>query len=125
MSTIGPYDKRELADHLLNISDDEMREFHRKRMKKYRYYFIIAILLGIISIVFIFVKPVWVSIVCAVIGIGIVNITGFKRNKWKRLYENLIYLKKERQKTLNEKNKGKRLNKDKFSRLDSKKKTKN
>ena len=115
MSKIGPYDKKDLAEKLITISDEEMRVFHKKRMNNYRMYYIIAIILGILSVVFIFIKISWISITCAVIGFIIANITSFKRNKWKRVYENLIYLKKERQKTLNDMDKGK--NKDKYSRL--------
>lgn len=119
MSKIGPYDKRNLAEKLVTISDEEMQTFHKNRMKNYRLYYILAILLGILSVVFIFLKLSWISITCAVIGFVIVNITSFKRNKWKRVYENLIYLKKERQKTLNEMDKGK--NRDKYSRSNIKK----
>ena len=119
MSKIGPYDKRDLADKLVNISDEEMQTFHKNRMKNYRFYYIIAIILGILSVVFIFLKISWISITCAVIGFVIVNITSFKRNKWKRVYENLIYLKKERQKKINESGKGKKS--DKYSRSNTKK----
>ena len=115
MSKIGPYDKKDLAEKLLNISDEEMQTFHKNRMKNYRLYYILAIGLGILSVVFIFLKISWISITCAAVGFIIVNITSFKRNKWKRIYENLIYLKKERQKKMNEMEKGKK--KDKFNRL--------
>ncbi|MHA1701946.1 MAG: hypothetical protein ACTSWK_06745, partial [Promethearchaeota archaeon] len=114
-----PYDKTDLAEKLVNISDEEMQTFHKNRMKNYRFYYILAIVLGVISVVFIFLKVPWISITCAIIGFVIVNITSFKRNKWKRIYENLIYLKKERQKKLNEMEKGK--NKDKYSRSSTKK----
>ncbi len=116
MSKIGPYDKKDLAEKLVTISDEEMRAFHKKRMDKYRLYYIIVIILAILSVVFILLKITWISITCAVIGFVIVNITSFKRNKWKRVYENLIYLKKERQKTLKEMDKGKAKNRDKYSR---------
>ena len=116
MSKIGPYDKGDLAEKLVTISDEEMQTFHKNRMKNYRYYYIIAIILGILSVVFIFLKIAWISITCAVIGFIIVNITSFKRNKWKRVYENLIYLKKEKQKKINEMDKNKGKNKDKYRR---------
>ncbi|QEE15224.1 hypothetical protein DSAG12_01048 [Promethearchaeum syntrophicum] len=115
MSKIGPYNKGDLAEKLANISDEEMQTFHKNRMKNYRFYYILAIILGILSIVFIFLNITWVSITCAAVGFILVNITSFKRNKWKRIYENLIYLKRERQKKLNEMEKGKK--KDKFNRL--------
>jgi DNA integrity scanning protein DisA with diadenylate cyclase activity len=115
MSKIGPYIKKDLAEKLVTISDEEMQIFHKNRMKNYRFYYIVAIILGVLSVIFIFLKISWISITCALIGFVIVNITSFKRNKWKRIYENLIYLKKERQKTLNEMNKGKK--KDKYRRL--------
>jgi len=114
MSKIGPYDKTDLAEKLVNISDEEMQTFHKNRMKNYRFYYILAIILGVISVVFIFLKVPWISITCAIIGFVIVNITSFKRNRWKRIYENLIYLKKEKQKKINEMEKGK--NKDKYKR---------
>ena len=114
MSKIGPYDKKDLAEKLLNISDEEMQTFHKNRMKNYRLYYILAIILGVLSVVFIFLKISWISITCAVIGFIIVNIVSFKRNRWKRIYENLLYLKKERQKKKNEIDKGK--NKDKYRR---------
>ena len=119
MSKIGPYDKRELADKLVTISDEEMAAFHKKRMDTYRLYYILVIFLAILSVVFIFLKISWISIACAVIGFIIVNIVSFKRNQWKRVYENLIYLKKEKQKKLNEIDKGKKGNK--YSRLSTKK----
>ena len=114
MSKIGPYHKGDLAEKLVNISDEEMQTFHKNRMKNYQLYYILAIILGILSVVFIFVNIPWISITSAVIGFIIVNITSFKRNKWNRIYENLIYLKKERQKKLNEIEKGKK--KDKYNR---------
>ena len=114
MSKIGPYNKTDLAEKLVNISDEEMQTFHKNRMKNYRFYYILAIILGVISVVFIFLKVPWISITCAIIGFVIVNITSFKRNRWKRIYENLIYLKKEKQKKINEMEKGK--NKDKYKR---------
>ncbi|MHA1476443.1 MAG: hypothetical protein ACTSPA_05090 [Promethearchaeota archaeon] len=119
MSKIGPYDKRDLAEKLITISDEEMQIFHKNRMKNYRFYYIVAIILGVLSVVFIFLKISWISITFALIGFVIVNITSFKRNRWKRIYENLIYLKKERQKKLNGMEKGK--NKDKYSRSNIKK----
>jgi len=115
MSKIGPYDKGDLAEKLVTISDEEMRIFHENRMKNYRYFYILVIVLAILSVVFIFLKISWISITFAVIGFIIVNIVSFKRNKWKRVYENLIYLKKEKQKKKSEMEKGK--NKDKYSRL--------
>ena len=114
MSKIGPYDKKDLAEKLVTISDEEMQTFHKNRMKNYRLYYILAIFLGVLSVVFIFLKISWISIMCAVIGFIIVNIVSFKRNRWKRVYENLLYLKKERQKKMNEMDKGK--NKDKYRR---------
>ena len=114
MSKIGPYNKGDLAEKLVNISDEEMQIFHKNRMKNYRLFYILAIVLGIISVVFIFINIPWISITSAVIGFIIVNFVSFKRNRWKRIYENLIYLKKERQKKLNEMEKGK--NKDKYRR---------
>ena len=121
MSKIGPYDKRDLTEKLVTISDEEMQIFHKNRMKYYRFYYILAIILGILSIVFIFLKIPWISITCAAIGFVIVNITSFKRNKWKRIYENLIYLKKEKQKKLNEMDKEKGKKSDKYSRSGIKK----
>ena len=114
MSKIGLYDKRDLAEKLVNISDEEMQTFHKNRMKNYRFYYILAILLGVLSVVFILLKISWISITFAIIGFIIVNIVSFKRNRWKRIYENLIYLKKEKQKKMNEMDKGK--NKDKYRR---------
>jgi DNA integrity scanning protein DisA with diadenylate cyclase activity len=114
MSKIGPYDKKDLAEKLVNISDEEMQTFHKNRMKNYRLYYILAIILGVLSVIFIFLRISWISITSAVIGFIIVNIVSFKRNRWKRIYENLLYLKKERQKKKNEMDKGK--NKDKYRR---------
>ena len=114
MSKIGPYDKKDLAEKLVTISDEEMQTFHKNRMKNYRLYYILAIFLGVLSVVFIFLKISWISITCAVIGFIIVNVVSFKRNRWKKIYENLLYLKKERQKKMNEMDKGK--NKDKYRR---------
>ena len=114
MSKIGPYDKGDLAEKLVTISDEEMQIFHKKRMDKYRLYYILVIILAILSVVFIFLKLTWISITCAVIGFVIVNIVSFKRNRWKRIYENLIYLKKEKQKKIDEMDKG--TNKDKYKR---------
>ena len=114
MSKIGPYDKKDLAEKLVNISDEEMQTFHKNRMKNYRLYYILAIILGVLSVIFIFLRISWISITCAVIGFIIVNIVSFKRNRWKRIYENLLYLKKERQKIMNEMDKEK--NKDKYRR---------
>jgi len=108
MSKIGPYDKKDLAEKLGTISDEEMQTFHKNRMKNYRLYYILAIILGVLSVIFIFLKISWISITCAVIGFIIVNIVSFKRNRWKRIYENLLYLK------MNEMDKGK--NKDKYRR---------
>lgn len=116
MSKIGPYDKKALAEKLVNISDEEMQMFHKNRMKNYRFYYILAIILGVLSVVFIFLKISWISITFAVIGVVIVNITSFKRNRWKRIYENLIYLKKEKQKKINEMDKNKGKNMDKYKR---------
>jgi len=114
MSKIGPYDKGDLAEKLVTISDEEMHAFNKKRMDKYRIYYILALVLGVLSVVFIFLKISWISITCAIIGFVIVNIVSFKRNRWKRIYENLLYLKKERQKKMNEMDIG--INKDKYRR---------
>lgn len=116
VSKIGPYDKNDLAEKLLTISDEEMSAFHKKRMDKYRLYYILVIILAILSVVFIFLKISWISITCAVIGFIIVNVVSFKRNKWKRVYENLIYLKKEKQKKINEMDKSKGKNQNKYRR---------
>ena len=60
MSKIGPYDKGDLAEKLVTISDEEMQVFHKNRMKNYRLYYILAIFLGILSVVFILLKISWI-----------------------------------------------------------------
>ena len=112
--TIYKVTKTFLKDTEVVAAAEEIKQVLLVRMDKYRIYYILALVLGVLSVVFIFLKISWISITCAIIGFVIVNITSFKRNRWKRIYENLLYLKKERQKKKNEMDKGK--NKDKYRR---------
>lgn len=116
MSHIGPFTARDLGDKLQNISLDEMQKFHLHRMKKYRLYTIIAFVIAILSTVIYFVFP---SIriltgILAILGFILIVLTKFKQQNWVRLYENLIYTKKRREKIVKKQDKTSHPHKTKF-----------
>ena len=102
MPKYGKLDERDLADKLLKVSEEEMMKFHKQRMKNYRIYYIIPLILGIIcTLIYILVyQIIWIAIILSVTGIVILSIGSFKRLKWKRLFENMLYLKRKREKTI-------------------------
>ena len=51
--SFGKLTARQLALKLEKVPEEEMLAYHNKRMKKYRWYFIGATALGIISVIFI------------------------------------------------------------------------
>jgi hypothetical protein len=81
-----------------------MRQYHKKRMRKYRIFVWVAAALAVLSTVFFFAFPAIriLTIILAVIGIGVISITNFQRHRWVRLYENLVYAKKHREKVKKE-----------------------
>jgi hypothetical protein len=88
-----PISEKVLTQSLQNISKDEMEEFNRKRIVKYRILYLCAFLFGVISITsYFFLNIIWV-IVFAVIGIRILQLSKYNREKWKKTFHNLVYLK--------------------------------
>jgi hypothetical protein len=94
--------ERELTDKLIHVSEAEMESFHKIRMKKYRKFFYIAIGCGVVGTIFYFVLPTvkWVSAIFSGTGFFILVLGAFQREKWKRLYARLVFMKKSREKTL-------------------------
>lgn len=104
MGTYGKFKEHELAQTLQNVSEEEIMQYHKNRMKKYRFYTIIALIFAVLStIALIFLYELfWISIILAVIGFLLFGYTTFEREKWKRLLENLLYLKRKRKQALEE-----------------------
>ncbi|MHA1777713.1 MAG: hypothetical protein ACTSWC_13165 [Promethearchaeota archaeon] len=120
MSKIGPFSPYEIGDKLQKIPLDEMKAYHLKRIKKYRWYTIGAVVWAILCTVafFLFVNLRIYTAIAAIIGVIAISYTKFEQRKWIRLYENLLYFKKRREKIHSEKNKSKNpyQNQDKYQR---------
>ena len=119
MPKIGPYDERELSDRLAQISLAEMQAFDTARRKKLRIYYLLALILGIASVPMLFLKLQILGLAAAVIGFILLSYGVYKRMVWIRLYQNLVYMKKQRESTLREAEKG-RTQSRKFTDLEPK-----
>ncbi|UYP47188.1 hypothetical protein NEF87_003473 [Candidatus Lokiarchaeum ossiferum] len=117
MSLTGKMTDRELTERLLKVSKADMEKFHNQRMKQYRTSFFLAIGCGIIGVIvyFVFANIRWISAVFAVIGFLILGYSGFEREKWKRLYGKMVYLKQSREESLQKQEESKNPYNNKFS----------
>ena len=106
MPEYGKYTEKQLANQLVKIPKEEMVAFHKQRMKKYRWFFIFALICGILALIgFFFGNPWrWIGMGFAIVGIFLLALGSFKRKKWIRIYENMMYLKHQKLKDLNAKN---------------------
>lgn len=116
MSLSGKLTDRELTERLLKVSKADMDNYHKQRMKQYRTGFFLTIGCGIIGgiIYFVFANVRWISAIFAVLGFLILGYSGFEREKWKRLYGKMVYLKESRESTLQQQDKLKNPYKNKF-----------
>ena len=124
MSKIGPFREPDLGDKLQSISIEDMQAYHKKRVKKYRIYTIVAFVLAIISSITFFALSSLriLTGILAVIGIIIISLTNFERKKWIRLYENLLYQKRKRAKVHQDQDHYSSPHPDKYTKLTKKKK---
>lgn len=118
MSKIGPYSAHELGDKLQKIPIDEMQTYHLKRMKKYRWFTIGAVVWAILCTVGFFLWKDYriFTGIAAVFGVIFISYTKFEQQKWIRLYENLLYAKNRREKIQLEQAKKKNPHPDKYQR---------
>ncbi len=118
MPQTGQITNSELTERLLKVSEAEMQIYHKKRMKKYRSGFFLAVGCGIVGglLFFLLANFRWISAIFAVLGFLILGYSGFERVKWKRLYGKMIYLKQSREKTLQDMEKIKHPHKTKFQK---------
>ena len=119
MPEFGSLTERDLAEKLVNIPKEEMEEYHRQRVKKYRWFYITAVIFGVFSIVSLFLGDTWkiIGIILAVLGILIVAYGSYQRKQWIRIYENLLFVKKKREKAIMEQEKGKKIQSGKYNKL--------
>ncbi|MHA1746434.1 MAG: hypothetical protein ACTSWW_10570 [Promethearchaeota archaeon] len=104
MPKIGPYSERDLADKLTKISEQEMLVYYKIRMKRYQKWYVVAILIGVLAVVVFFVlsEQRWFTWVLVVGDLMLLGGVTFSRDRWKRLFENLLYTKRKREKVLKE-----------------------
>lgn len=102
MPKIGPYSERNLADKLIHISEQEMLVYYKLRMKRYQKWYIVAILGGILAVVVFFAvaEQRWITWIIVVGDLFLLGGVTFARSRWKNLFENLLYTKRKREKTL-------------------------
>ncbi|MCF2138609.1 MAG: hypothetical protein K9W44_00970 [Candidatus Lokiarchaeota archaeon] len=124
MSKIGSFSERELGDKLQNVSIEEMQEFHKKRMKKYRIFTILAVLWAVLCSVSFFVFPNYrlYTGVGAIVGLIFISYTKYEQNRWIRLFENLVYFKNKREKIYKDEEQRKHPYTDKYRRVSLQKK---
>jgi len=125
MGAYGKLKEHELAQTLQNVSEDEIMAYHTNRMKKYRINSIVAIILAVLStlsMIFLW-DIIWLSIGLAVLGFFLYGYTSFEREKWKRLLDNLLYLKRKRKQDIEDltREKDPHFAKDKYARITKKK----
>jgi Ca2+-dependent lipid-binding protein len=100
--TIGPYAEKDLKEKLVQISDSEIQNYNRSRIIKNRILYILALFFAIIGVVCVFFNYIWISMILGFIGIGMIQVGRYNRERWNRTYENLMYLRNERQRELSE-----------------------
>ena len=102
MPHFGPYSEHTIVDKLTQISEQEMLAYYKLRMKRYQKWYIVALLIGILAVgvFFVFSEHQWITWVLVVGGVLLVGGVTFARDRWKRLFENLLYMKRKREKTL-------------------------
>jgi hypothetical protein len=107
MPEFGPYSERELADKLVKIPEEEILEFHKEKMKKFRIYYAIALFIGIASVAFVIIGSFWkwVGTGIAVAGIVVFSYVTYQKKRWERIVENMMYVKLKREKTIDVKEK--------------------
>ena len=121
MPKIGPYSERDLADKLTKIPEQEMLAYYKLRMKRYQKWYVVAILIGVLAVVVFFVlsEQRWFTWTLVVGDLMLLGGVTFSRDRWKRLFENLLYTKRKREKTLKEiqpsRSKGQKYRKNKKS----------
>ncbi len=118
MPEYGPFSERDLADKLMNVSDEQMDIFHQQRMKKYRIIYLISVGLGVITVVFLFLGKVfqWVSFGLGIFGLLFFSYGSYKRKQWIRIYENMIYVKRKRTRTIKDQKKTERKQGSKYDK---------
>ncbi|MHA1585418.1 MAG: hypothetical protein ACTSWL_09195 [Promethearchaeota archaeon] len=96
MINSGIMGERGIYERLKNVPESEMLEFNKKRTRKYRLFYLIALIVAIIpALLFFFVKNLdWLAITLAVLDFGFFSIVSFQRRRWKRIFENLLYMKR-------------------------------
>ena len=121
MPKIGPYSERDLADKLTKISEQEMLAYYKLRIKRYQKWYVVAILLGILAVVVFFVlsEQRWFTWVLVAGDLMLLGGVTFSRDRWKRLFENLLYTKRKREKIIKDiqpsRSKGQKYRKNKKS----------
>lgn len=101
-NTFGNIPDKELADKLVKISDYEIKSYHRQRQKKVKSFYIGALICGIAVIPCLIYSIYWLMLILGIGGIFLVQIGRYERLRWQRIYENLMYLRNQRQKSTKE-----------------------
>ena len=119
MPQYGPYSERDLADKLVNIPEKEILEYHKGKMKKFRIYYAISLFSGLASVAFIIIGSYWKWIGT---GIAIAGIIGFsyatyKKKRWERIIENMLYVKLKREKIIDVKEKHNHKHPSKYDKI--------
>jgi hypothetical protein len=72
------------------------------RQKKIKIYYLIAVIIGISTIPCWIFSNYYLALILALSGIIILQIGRFERLKWRRIYENLMYVRTQRQSKVKE-----------------------
>ncbi|HMF31598.1 MAG TPA: hypothetical protein VKK79_09300 [Candidatus Lokiarchaeia archaeon] len=95
----GSLSKRDLAEKLARCSDEEIQEYHQKRLKKSKLFYIIALACGIAVIPFAIMGNLWATIAIGGIGVAFVQVGRYKKAEWLRIYHYLMALRRQQQKS--------------------------
>ena len=110
---------RELEDKLIKIPESEMIEYHEARMKKFRYYYIGIVIFAVLCVVFFILGDVWmwIGMAIAIVDFFLTSYVTYRRKKWIRIFENMIYIKRKREKTIASKEKFTQKHGNKYDRI--------
>ncbi|OLS12586.1 MAG: hypothetical protein RBG13Loki_3796 [Promethearchaeota archaeon CR_4] len=88
----GPFTQRDIAEKLAKVPDAEILAYHRKRVRRSRYYYIAGLACGIGVIPFILINNLAGCIVLGIIGIALLQYGRFQRESWKQTFANLMQI---------------------------------
>lgn len=109
---------KDLADKLVKISDEEIKIYHRQRQKKAKRYYWIALICGIAVIPCLIYSIYWLMLILGIGGICMIQLGRYERMRWQRIYENLMYLRNQRKKSINEVEESKKKSGYKYQKTD-------